>query len=298
MTITRTASAGAGRRRTVRAASAAFAVAALTAAGVGERASVTASFGVIGRLHWLWILAAIAVESASMAAFAMMLRRLLASGGTSVGVRPMLATSLAANALSVSIPLAGPEVATVFTFRRFARHGADAPLAGWSLLCGGVVSSAAAALVLAGGALASGNVLVAGIAVPDGVLAVAVLLVVGAAARRPRLRDTLERPATWALRRTACLLRGVKRAVLGRAFVWRRGRTVGGEPGTGPRGGGGPARERRARMREYVGQGVSRARHRTAVGRGGVETDAMDRSCPPRFGRHKARPPATAGRTR
>ena len=207
MTITRTASASPNRRPTVRAASAVFAVAALAAAGVGERASVTASFGVIGRVHWLWILAAIAAESASMAAFALMLRRLLATGGTSVGVRPMLATSLAANALSVSIPLAGPEVATAFTFRRFTRQGADAPLAGWSLLSGGVVSSAAAAIVLAGGGLASGNVLIASIAVPGGVLAVAVLLVVGAAARRPRLRDALERPATWALRLTARLLR-------------------------------------------------------------------------------------------
>ena len=207
MAITRTAPAGAGRRRTVRAASAALAVAALAVAGVGERASVTASFGVIGRLHWLWILAAIAAESASMAAFALMLRRLLATGGTSVGVRPMLATSLAANALSVSIPLAGPEVATAFTFRRFTRQGADAPLAGWSLLSGGVVSSAAGALVLAGGGLASGNVLAADIAVPGGVLAVTLLLVVGAAARRPRLRDALERPATWTLRLTARLLR-------------------------------------------------------------------------------------------
>src|SRR6266704_7169225 len=94
MTITSTASSGAGRRRIAGAAAAAFAVAALAAAGVGERASVTASFGVIGRLHWLWIPAAIAVESASMVAFALMLRRLLATGDTSVGVRPMLATSL------------------------------------------------------------------------------------------------------------------------------------------------------------------------------------------------------------
>jgi len=52
-----------------------------------------------------------------MAAFAFMLRRLLATGGARVGVRPMLATSFAANALSVSIPLAGPELATAFTFR-------------------------------------------------------------------------------------------------------------------------------------------------------------------------------------
>jgi hypothetical protein len=81
-------------------------------------------------------------------------RRLLAVGGASVGVRPMLATAYAANAVSVSVPLAGPALATAFTFR-FTRQGADAPVAGWSLLAGGVVSSAAAALVVVGGGLAS-----------------------------------------------------------------------------------------------------------------------------------------------
>jgi pimeloyl-ACP methyl ester carboxylesterase/uncharacterized membrane protein YbhN (UPF0104 family) len=182
-------------------------VAALGAAAVSERSSIAASFAVLGHLHWLWIPAAIAAEAASMAAFAIMLRRLLATGGTRVGVRSMLATSFAANALSVSIPVAGPELATAFTFRRFTRQGADAPLAGWSLLAGGVVSLAAGALVVVGGGLASGNGLVTGFAVPGGMLAVAALLALGAAARRPQLRDRLERPATWALRHVARLRR-------------------------------------------------------------------------------------------
>ncbi len=112
----------------------------------------------------------------------------------------MLATAYAANAVSVSVPLAGPELATAFTFRRFTRQGADAPLAGWSLLAGGVISSAAAAIVVAGGGLASGNILVAAVAVPGGVLAVAALVAVAMAARRPGLRSALERPAAWTLR--------------------------------------------------------------------------------------------------
>ena len=62
---------------------------------------------VLGHLHWLWIPAAIVLEAASMAAFAIMLRRLLAAGGAAEGVRSMLATAYAANALSVSVPLAG-----------------------------------------------------------------------------------------------------------------------------------------------------------------------------------------------
>src|SRR5712692_10477877 len=127
-------------------------------------ARVAASFTVLGHLHWIWIPVALVLESASMAAFAIMLRRLLAAGGASVGVRPMLATAYAANALSISVPLAGPELATAFTFRRFSKQGADTPLAGWTLLAGGVVSSAAAALIAVGGALSSGNVLVTAVA--------------------------------------------------------------------------------------------------------------------------------------
>src|SRR6267154_6094002 len=136
-----------------RAGATALAVAVLAAAGITERAALAASLTVLGHLHWIWIPVAVVLESASMAAFAIMLRRLLAAGGAQVGMRPMLATALAANALSVSVPLAGPELATAFTFRRFTRQGADVPLAGWSLLAGGVVSSAAAALVVVGGGL-------------------------------------------------------------------------------------------------------------------------------------------------
>jgi pimeloyl-ACP methyl ester carboxylesterase len=91
--------------------------------------------------------------------------------------------------------MAGPELATAFAFRRFTRQGADAHLAGWSLLAGGMISSAAAALVAAGAGLASGKILVAVVAVTGGMLAVAVLAGVAAAARRPGLRRALERGA-------------------------------------------------------------------------------------------------------
>ena len=188
-------------------AAAGAALAAVTAAGWAERTTVTASFTVLAHLHWLWIPAALLLESASMAAFAIMLRRLLAAGGASVGVRPMLATAYAANAVSVSVPLAGPALATAFTFRRFTRQGADAPLAGWSLLAGGVTSSAAAALIVVGGGLASGNILVTAVTVPGGVLAVAVLVAAVVAVRRPRLRGALERPAGWMLRQGSRMLR-------------------------------------------------------------------------------------------
>src|ERR1700684_871500 len=165
--------------KVARMAAASAALAAVTAAGLAERTVVAASLTMLAHLHWLWIPAALLLESASMAAFAIMLRRLLAAGGARVGVRPMLATAYAANAVSVSVPLAGPALATAFMFRRFTRQGADAPLAGWSLLAGGVISSAAAVLIVVGGGLASGKILVTAVTVPGGMLAVAVLVVAG-----------------------------------------------------------------------------------------------------------------------
>jgi uncharacterized membrane protein YbhN (UPF0104 family) len=198
---------GRGSKRVAGATAAAIAVAALAGAGVTRRAEMVASFALLGHLHWIWIPVVIILESASMAAFASMLRLLLAAGGARIGIRPMLATTFAANALSVSVPLAGPELATAFTFRRCTGQGADGPLAGWALLAGGVVSSAAAALVAVGGGLTSGNILVTGVAVPGGILAVAALAALGAAARGPRLPGALEWLAAWTLRHGSALLR-------------------------------------------------------------------------------------------
>jgi hypothetical protein len=77
------------------------------------------------------------MEAASMGAFSGLQRRLLAAGGVRVTAGSMLATTYAANALSVTVPLAGPELGTAYTYRRITRQGADGPLASWSLLAGG-----------------------------------------------------------------------------------------------------------------------------------------------------------------
>ena len=119
----------------------------------------------------------------------------------------MLATALAANALSVSVPLAGPELGTAFTFRRFTGQGADATLAVWSLVVGGVVSTAAGALLVVGGGLSSGNVPVTVAAVATGLLAAAAIAAAVVATRRPRVRGALEKSAAWVLQHGARLSR-------------------------------------------------------------------------------------------
>jgi uncharacterized membrane protein YbhN (UPF0104 family) len=193
--------------RVARLTAATLAAVALMAAIVARRGELAVSVSLLGRLDWTPIAAAIALEAASMSAFSGLQRRLLAAGGVRVTSGSMLATTYAANALSVSVPLAGPELGTAYAYRRFTRQGADTPLASWSLLVGGVISAAAVGLVLAGAGLASGNLLFALSGATGGVLAVAALLVVAVTARQPRLRRALEPAAVWVLQHGRGLLR-------------------------------------------------------------------------------------------
>jgi pimeloyl-ACP methyl ester carboxylesterase/uncharacterized membrane protein YbhN (UPF0104 family) len=195
-------------RRAAKAATAVIVVAAIAGAAAAERSWLAGSLTALAHLHWIWVPLGILLEAASMAAFARMFRRLLSAGGR---VRParisMLATVYAANALSVSIPLAGPGLATAYLFRRFTRLGAGALLAGWSLLLGGVITAVAWGLVLAGAGLASGHALALAITIPGIVLVIAVAATIAAAARWPRLRRALESNLTRALKHGARLLR-------------------------------------------------------------------------------------------
>jgi uncharacterized membrane protein YbhN (UPF0104 family)/pimeloyl-ACP methyl ester carboxylesterase len=185
----------------------AVAVLAGAGAGVAERSRLAGSLTALARLHWTWLPVGIALEATSMAAFATMFRRLLTAGRVRPARTSMLAAIYAANATSVSVPLAGPGLAAAYLFRRFTRLGASALLAGWALLAGGVISTAAWGLVLAGGGLASGHTLALAITVPCVTLAVTVTAMMVAAARRPRLRAALEKYLAQALKHGARLLR-------------------------------------------------------------------------------------------
>lgn len=156
-----------------------------------------------------------------MAAFALMQQRLLRAGGTRLGHRPMLATIFAANALSVSVPLAGPELGTAFTFRRFKTQGAPTALAGWCLLVGGVVSWIGASVVLVAGGATSGNEVVALVAFLASVLVVAAGVALSRTLTRPQLSPRLERALGWSVGRTASLLRRPTGDPIGAITRWR-----------------------------------------------------------------------------
>jgi uncharacterized membrane protein YbhN (UPF0104 family) len=183
------------------------AVAILAGAAAAERSWLAGSLSELARLHWTWLPVGILLEATSIAAFAGMFRRLLSAGRVRPTRTSMLATIYAANAMSVSVPLAGPGLAAAYLFRRFTRLGAGALLAGWALLAGAVISSVTWALVLVGGGLASGHTVALAITVPFVAFAIIVTAVIAVAARRPRLRAALERYLTQALKHAARLLR-------------------------------------------------------------------------------------------
>jgi uncharacterized protein (TIRG00374 family) len=169
--------------------------------------ALAASATRLTHLHWVWIPLALVLEWVSISVFARMQRRLLAVGGATVAARPMLATVYAANALATSLPLAGPELGAAFTYRRLKRQGVETPVAGWTLMIGGVLSPLAGVFVLVMGALLSGNNLVAVLGSVGGAFGVATIVLLHTAVRHPHLRRTLESAATWVLGHTRRLLR-------------------------------------------------------------------------------------------
>jgi uncharacterized membrane protein YbhN (UPF0104 family) len=188
----------------------AFALLGVVALGVivvTRRHALVASATRLAHLRWVWVPLAVGLEWESISVFARMQRRLLAAGGATVAAGPMLATVYAANAIATSLPLAGPELGAAFTYRRFKRQGVETPVAGWTLMVGGVLSPLAGVLVLVVGALLSGNDVVALLGVVGGMFGVAAIVLLHTAIRHPRLRRTLESAATRVLERTRRLLR-------------------------------------------------------------------------------------------
>jgi len=183
------------------------AVGLLAAAAAAENSDVAGSLKVLAHLRWAWVVAGIALEVISVAAFAAMFRRLLAAGRARPRPSQMLVTIYAANAMSVSVPLAGPGLAAAYLFRRFTRFGAGAVGAGWTLLAGGVISAVAWVIILAAGGLASGHTVALAVTVPALAVVLAVAATIAVAARYPRVRRFLEDFLARVLTRGARLLR-------------------------------------------------------------------------------------------
>ena len=168
---------------------------------INQRAALEMALGGLGRLDWVWIPLGLTFEAISFMMVARGQRRLFGRHATGWRLGPFVRTALVSNALSTSIPLAGPQAGAVYSFRRFRGLGAEPMAAGWALTAGGTISSLAAALLLLLGALLSGSSAAAVGAVFGGA-ASAVVLVLALAARGNAGRDRLSRIAVAVLTAT------------------------------------------------------------------------------------------------
>jgi putative heme transporter len=120
------------------------------------RHTLAASFTALASLNWAWFVFAIGCEAVSMTAFGLSRRRLLRADGHRAGFGSVMAVTFASNALSMTIPVAGPQLALVFSYREFRRRGLGSAITGWALAVSAILSTAALALILMVGAIAGG----------------------------------------------------------------------------------------------------------------------------------------------
>jgi putative heme transporter len=181
--------------RRARAAAAVLAAAVVGGAVLVGRHTLVRSLASLGNLDPRWFALAVLCEFLSLTAFGLSRRRLLRADGHQAGFWSVMAITYAGNALSMSVPFAGAELAAVFSYRQFRRRGLDPALTGWVLAVSAIASSSALALILIAGAAAGGAPLAAALgfagAAVFGLPAVTVLL----ALRYPRARALANRAA-------------------------------------------------------------------------------------------------------
>ncbi len=157
--------------------------------------------------HPFWLVAAFALEIGSMASFARVQRITLKAGGVHIPLLQALRITYASNAVSVTVPVAGSAAATAHTASEYSHQGADSGLIAWTLMITGVVSTIAFALLIAMGAVLSGNGLAALVGIGLTLLGTIPMLLILLAVRRPRGRDHVARLLNGPLRLSHRMIR-------------------------------------------------------------------------------------------
>jgi putative heme transporter len=121
-----------------RSALAALAIVVLVVVIVVERRTLARSLQVLTSLDAGWFALAAVAEVTSLTSFGYSRTILVRVNGAQTGFGTVMMITYAANALSISVPFAGAELAMVFSYRQFRRHGVDAvatttTTTGWTL---------------------------------------------------------------------------------------------------------------------------------------------------------------------
>jgi len=178
------------RRRWLRIVVAVLAAGAIVWVVVASRHTLGESLTALGNLDFRWFALAIVCEAVSLTAFGLSRRRLLRADGHQAGFASVMAITYAGNALSMSVPFAGAELAAVFSYQQFRRRGLDPALTGWALGISAIASSSALALILIAGAFAGGAPLITVAGFAGAAVFALPALTVLLALRYPRARET------------------------------------------------------------------------------------------------------------
>jgi len=177
------------RRRWLRIVVAVLAAGAIVWVVVASRHTLGESLTALGNLDFRWFALAIVCEAVSLTAFGLSRRRLLRADGHQAGFASVMAITYAGNALSMSVPFAGAQLAAVFSYQQFRRRGLDPALTGWALGISAIASSSALALILIAGAFAGGAPLVTVAGFAGAAVFALPALTVLLALRYPRARE-------------------------------------------------------------------------------------------------------------
>lgn len=143
-------------RRVLRLGTGLVVAAAITVGVVVVLPTVEAAASTLVGADLRWVAAAVGLEAASLIAFAVLHRRLLAAAGVEVRLTDVTLVTLAANALHLTVP-GGAALSTAYTYKKRRSWGASGPVTTWTMVAGGVAASLALAAIALGSALVVGG---------------------------------------------------------------------------------------------------------------------------------------------
>jgi putative heme transporter len=142
-------------RREFRILARAVALAVVVVAAVRSK-SLLGHLGHIGHPNPVWLAVAVAAETTSLLAYALMAREVLRLGGGATPTRSMLRPMLGGIAMLASLP-AGVGASNVYWYKQLRRHGADRRLTALVMTGTSVASAISLCVLLALGVALAGN---------------------------------------------------------------------------------------------------------------------------------------------
>ena len=172
-----------------------------------ERATISTGLTSFRQSNLGWIAPGFGTELVSMAAFALLQQRLLRAAGTRLTFGSLLAITYTSNAITMAVPVAGSGMAVAYSQRRFRACGADSATVSLALLIAGVISTVAFAVIIAVGAVLSGNPAAAVFGLLTSLCTAAVAAYVVVVLHSPHGRARLQPVVAFLLRTSKRLIR-------------------------------------------------------------------------------------------